>query len=154
MLVKSLFTIVAAALASTSLACEPECRRGLAADFAKHYGPVVELAVNHLQDSFASDVTNATLPSSVSSVVPENALHRELTTQLSNTLDVFVEEASGKDLQSGIFSVMFAEENPFKGDCNHPARLTRKMPPEGESWTREECTFGIMYYCEGYILTW
>ncbi|CDS04854.1 hypothetical protein LRAMOSA07384 [Lichtheimia ramosa] len=139
MLVKSLFTIVAAALASTSLACEPECRRGLAADFAKHYGPVVQLAVDQLQDSFASDVTNATLPSSIYTMLPENVLQSKLTEQLSSTLGVFVEEATGKDLTSGIFSVMFAEEKPFKGDCNHPARLTRKMPPPGESWTREEC---------------
>lgn len=143
MLVKSLFTIVAAALASTSLACEPECRRGLAADFAKHYGPVVQLAVDQLQDSFASDVTNATLPSSIYTMLPENVLQSKLTEQLSTTLGNFVEEATGKDLTSGIFSVMFAEEKPFKGDCNHPARLTRKMPPPGESWTREECKISI-----------
>ncbi|KAI7876929.1 hypothetical protein K492DRAFT_172122 [Lichtheimia hyalospora FSU 10163] len=126
----------------TTLACEPECRHGVAAAFAEQYVPVVQVAVNDLSNTFASTLfnANATLPNHVAAVVPEQTLRSSLTTSLSDTLSLFVDEATGKKLESGIFSVMFSEEDPFKGDCNAPPRrLTRNMPPAGESWTREEC---------------
>ena len=126
-------------LVSAAFACEPECRHGLAAAFAGFYGPVVQLSVQDLQHTFTSTLFNVSIPKQVSAVVPEDALRTGLANSLSDTLDVFVEQATGKPLEDGIFSVMFSEEKPFKGDCNNPARLTRKMPPAGESWYREEC---------------
>lgn len=137
-----LFTL--AVTTPTTLACEPECRHGVAAAFAEHYVPVVQVAVNDLSNTFASTLfnANATLPDHVATVVPEQTLRSSLTTSLSDTLGLFVEEATGKKLESGIFSVMFSEQDPFKGDCNAPPRrLTRNMPPAGESWTREECKY-------------
>lgn len=149
-----LFTL-AVTTAPTTLACEPECRHGVAAAFAEQYVPVVKVAVNDLSNTFASTLfnANATLPNHVAAVVPEQTLRSSLTASLSDTLDLFVDEATGKKLESGIFSVMFSEEDPFKGDCNAPPRrLTRNMPPPGESWTREECKYTCVLYKMAVIL--
>ncbi|KAI8140667.1 hypothetical protein BJV82DRAFT_622054 [Fennellomyces sp. T-0311] len=126
-------------LASAAFACEPECRHGLAAAFAAFYAPVVQLSVQDLHHTFSGTLFNATIPKQVSAVVPEEALRAGLMNSLSDTLDLFVDQAAGKPLEDGIYSVMFSEKDPFKGDCNNPARLTRKMPPAGESWRRDEC---------------
>ncbi|KAI9493670.1 hypothetical protein BDB00DRAFT_822069 [Zychaea mexicana] len=131
--------LLLSALVSAALACEPECRHGLAHAFAGFYGPVVELAVGDLQNTFSNTLFNLTIPTQISATVPDDVLRTGVTNGLSDTLQLFVNEATGKPLEDGIFSVMFSEEKPFKGDCNHPARLTRKMPPTGESWYREEC---------------
>ncbi|KAG2214931.1 hypothetical protein INT45_013453 [Circinella minor] len=126
-------------LVNMALACEPECRHGLAAAFAGFYGPVIQLSVEDLKNTFSQTLFNITLPSQISSTVPEDILRNGVANSLSETLELFVNQASGKPLEDGIFAVMFSEANPFKGDCNHPARLTRKMPPAGESWYRDEC---------------
>ncbi|KAI9312571.1 hypothetical protein BX666DRAFT_1984298 [Dichotomocladium elegans] len=137
---KSTLALIAALAASAVLACEPECRHNLAAAFATQYAPVIRLAADELQGALSSSFSNVTVPDTVSAVVPDGAIQRSFTSGLSKTLDLFVEQATGPNiLEKGIYSVMFAEEHPFKGDCNHPARLKRKMPPKGESWTREEC---------------
>lgn len=71
--------------------------------------------------------------------MPEQALQKGVTASLKETLQIFVDWAAEKPLEDGIYRVMFAEKDPFKGDCNNPKRLDRKMPPEGESWRRDEC---------------
>ncbi|KAI7862823.1 hypothetical protein BDF14DRAFT_1876517 [Spinellus fusiger] len=127
------------AVVTTVLACEPECRHGLAEDFAKHYTPVIEQTVQGLGLSLSNAFANTTVPGLVSAVVPEDQLKASLVSALHVTLSDFLVGATGRTLNDGIFSVMFAEKDPFKGDCNDPKRVDRKMPPPGESWTREEC---------------
>ncbi|KAI9321552.1 hypothetical protein BX666DRAFT_1903559 [Dichotomocladium elegans] len=138
MFFKSTLTVLAT-MAVAALACEPECRHGVAHAFAENYVPVVRIAVDDLRDTFTSSLFNATFPAHVAAIVPEPVLRNSVSASISETLDVFVDKATGSTLESGIFSVMFSEEKPFKGDCNNPPRLTRKMPPAGESWTLEEC---------------
>lgn len=138
MLFKSLLAV--ALFSANALACEPLCRHGVANAFAGFYGPVVELAVKDLHTSLESSLTNVTVPAHLKALVPEDALHNSIQNDLSAALNAFVDHAKGKHLEDGIYKVMFAEADPFKGDCNAPPRrLTRNMPPAGESWTREEC---------------
>ncbi|KAI8066336.1 hypothetical protein BC940DRAFT_65185 [Gongronella butleri] len=131
----------ALALFSTlALGCEPECRRGVAKAFADVYAPVVKDTVTQLREELRSNLfANTPLPEQIANVVPESDLKEQVLAVVSSTLDEFSNRATDKPLAQGIFSVMFAEDKPFKGDCNHPRRLTRNMPPAGESWTLEEC---------------
>lgn len=135
----TLVSLLLCSLISVVFGCEPQCRKGVAHAFAEFYTPVVQLAVDGLQDTFSSTLFNVTVPQHLSAFVPEDALTASVLGDLSETLKLFVDQATGKPLQDGIFAVMFSEADPFKGDCNHPRRLTRNMPPPGESWTREEC---------------
>ncbi|KAI7872370.1 hypothetical protein BDF14DRAFT_1752734 [Spinellus fusiger] len=135
-------TLVAAALifASTTFACEPECRHGLARDFTTFYRPVMELSMSDLHKRLtATTMKPVAIAEQLSAIVMEETIREDVRNSINNSLENFVNTASGKTLESGIFKVMFAEENPFKGDCNHPKRLERNMPPPGESWRRDEC---------------
>ncbi|ORX62014.1 hypothetical protein DM01DRAFT_1315334 [Hesseltinella vesiculosa] len=132
---------VVALFSSLTFACEPECRRGVARAFSDFYAPVVKDTVSQLQTTLRSSLFDGNpLPEQVSNVVPEKDLKDQVLAVVSNTLDEFGNRVAEKPLQQGIFSVMFSEKDPFKGDCNRPPRrLTRNMPPAGESWTLEEC---------------
>lgn len=137
-MLKSVLAVLSV-FAASAFACEPDCRHGLANAFAGHYAPVVQLAVDELEYTFSTSLFNVSVPEEVSTVVPEQALQKGVTASLKETLQIFVDWAAEKPLEDGIYRVMFAEKDPFKGDCNNPKRLDRKMPPEGESWRRDEC---------------
>ncbi|KAL1928226.1 hypothetical protein VTP01DRAFT_3142 [Rhizomucor pusillus] len=137
-MLKSVLAVLSV-FAASAFACEPDCRHGLANAFAGHYAPVVQLAVDELEYTFSTSLFNVSVPEEVSIVVPEQALQKGVTASLKETLQIFVDWAAEKPLEDGIYRVMFAEKDPFKGDCNNPKRLDRKMPPEGESWRRDEC---------------
>ncbi|KAL0095244.1 hypothetical protein J3Q64DRAFT_1828786 [Phycomyces blakesleeanus] len=126
-------------MAAAVLACEPECRHGLAEDFAGHYAPVIDKTIRSLQASLTTSLSNTTVPASLSAVVPEDILRQNIQSAVDGTLRDFTVQSTGTTLNNGIFRVMFAEDKPFKGDCNNPKRVDRRMPPPGESWTLEEC---------------
>ncbi|KAI8378881.1 hypothetical protein EDC96DRAFT_493510 [Choanephora cucurbitarum] len=139
MLLKNIPVLLLAA-ASTVLACEMDCRRGVSKGFAHFYGPVIEESVNNLQ----LKLTDATSKVSVPSIITQNIDGSEVTSDLENSikysLDNFTTMATADSrLAEGFYQVIFNEELPYKGDCNNPKRLTRKMPPPGESWTMDEC---------------
>ncbi|KAG0179854.1 hypothetical protein DFQ28_001932 [Apophysomyces sp. BC1034] len=132
-------SVLLLAFTTSVFACEPLCRKGLAQAFAEHYAPVIQLAVDSIQAPLTEAYAKAPVPPQLQLLAPENAFRETVKNDLQNALQHFVIEAAGRPLEDGIYQVMFAEENPFKGDCNNPKRLDRKMPPTGESWTREEC---------------
>lgn len=120
---------------STVLGCEMPCRRGVSQNFADYYTPVVQMSVDSLQQQLSSSVQRITLPSDFSQDILDS-----LQTSLTNNLEQFVQDDALKNkLAQGFYQVIFNEELPYKGDCNNPKRLNRKMPPEGESWTIQEC---------------
>ncbi|KAL0094273.1 hypothetical protein F4703DRAFT_1817477 [Phycomyces blakesleeanus] len=139
-MLRSALVVFTALFAGLTLACEPDCRHGLANDFSKFYSPVLQMAIDELHEKLAAELTKPiTIAEQLSVVVYEENIREDVRTNIGPALKGFVAEAVGKKLEDGIFKVMFAEELPFKGDCNNPKRIDRKMPPPGESWTREEC---------------
>ncbi|KAI8388021.1 uncharacterized protein BYT42DRAFT_543394 [Radiomyces spectabilis] len=128
-----------AVFASTAFACEPECRRGLAADFTVQYEPVVRMTLDNLQSELSKSLSNFTFPDQIRSVVPEDEFRNGIGSAVKNTLEQYSQLAAGQRLEKDIYNVMFNEDKPFKGDCNHPKRVDRRMPPPGDSWTRDEC---------------
>ncbi|CAO3685013.1 unnamed protein product [Rhizopus stolonifer] len=119
---------------STVLGCEMPCRRGVSQNFADYYTPVVQMSVDSLQQQLSSSVQRITLPSDFSrcSRITPDLINRQF--------EQFVRDDALKNkLAQGFYQVIFNEELPYKGDCNNPKRLNRKMPPEGESWTIQEC---------------
>ncbi|CAO3612656.1 unnamed protein product [Cunninghamella blakesleeana] len=120
--------------------CEIDCRHGVANALAEEYKPVVMDTVDKLQLILKRNLFhNDNIPSIISDAVPVESIHENIILTTQDTLKKFTAEITKKQLEEGIFSVMFKEEKPFKGDCNNPKRLERKMPPVGESWTMEEC---------------
>ncbi|KAI8878488.1 hypothetical protein K501DRAFT_195752 [Backusella circina FSU 941] len=118
-------------IASTVFACEKDCRAGVSTDLANAYTPVIQKTVDDLE---------STLVTSLEQQMEDPQQVTEMKTLVKNTLVDFVSYATNyTQLAAGIHHVLFDEALPYKGDCNHPARLTRKMPPPGESWTMEEC---------------
>jgi hypothetical protein len=141
MLLKSTLTLVALAAATLVSGCEPPCRRGVAKAFADSYAPVVQETVLQLNTNLKVSLFESTsAPVQITSVVPESAIQDAVHGAVKKTLDDYLgRRVTDNTLEKGIYNTMFNEQDPFKGDCNHPKRLTRNMPPEGESWTLEEC---------------
>ncbi|KAF7723519.1 hypothetical protein EC973_001894 [Apophysomyces ossiformis] len=129
--------------ATTSLACEPLCRHGVAQAFAEYYKPVVTMAVDELREPLIASMHRATMPEELDHTLPPGPLQAGAEKAANLALDNFISQATARSLENGIYSVMFSENTeyqPFKGDCNAPPRrLTRNMPRKGESWTLEEC---------------
>lgn len=125
------------ALAGIASACEPECRHSIAEAFAERYIPVVQRSVSDLNDLLYENLYNVPIPEKLLEFVPEDVLRQGVRDNLENGLETFVDQLNVTD---GIYLTLFSGDEPFKGDCNDPPRLTRKKPPVGESWTLEECT--------------
>ncbi|KAI8089764.1 uncharacterized protein BX664DRAFT_333833 [Halteromyces radiatus] len=139
MLIKSTLAVVALVATMVS-GCEPPCRRGVAQAFADSYAPVVQDAVSQLHSTLKTNLFQSiTVPVQITSVVPEDSIKDAVLRAVQETLEIYTNRATGKPLTTGIYNVMFNEQDPFKGDCNHPKRLNRTMPPEGVSWTLDEC---------------
>jgi hypothetical protein len=125
-------------IVATALACEKDCRAGVSTDLAGAYKPVIQKTVDDLESSIVSSLEQQMDPQEV----------LEMKTSVKNTLADFVNYATNYTrLAAGIHHVMFDETLPYKGDCNHPPRLTRRMPPPGESWTMEECKKSMSLSC-------
>ncbi|CAO3598267.1 unnamed protein product [Absidia cylindrospora] len=141
MLLKSTLAMVALVASSMMVSgCEPPCRHGLAKAFADNYAPVVQDTVVQLHSNLKANLfESTTTPVQITSVVPEKAIHDAVLNAVQETLDAYTHWAKGPTLENGIFQVMFNEKDPFKGDCNNPKRVDRRMPPPGESWTLQEC---------------
>jgi hypothetical protein len=151
MLIKSLPLLLVAA-ATTAFACEMDCRKGVAGDLAKVYTPVLEKSVDNLESSLTSSIQKVAIPAVITSDATEEDVNAIIEDSIKSTLKTFVSFATDeKRLANGIYRVLFTEELPYKGDCNHPARLTRKMPPDGESWTLDECKLNGYIY-QDYLL--
>ncbi|KAI9020023.1 hypothetical protein CLU79DRAFT_704511 [Phycomyces nitens] len=139
-MLRSTLVVLAAFFAGTTLACEPDCRHGLANDFSKFYSPVLEVVFDQLSERLIAEATKPiTIAEQLSAVIYEEDIRKDIRAIISPTVKNFEGDYAEKKVEDSIFKVMFAEENPFKGDCNTPKRIDRKMPPPGESWTREEC---------------
>ncbi|KAI9250268.1 hypothetical protein BY458DRAFT_524866 [Sporodiniella umbellata] len=126
------------ALTTATLACEMDCRRGVSDNFATYYTPVVQMAVDSLETRLVSSMQNVKLPGKIE--VPRSEVVGGIEAAIHTSLQSFVKTATSKPkLAEGFYQVIFNEELPYKGDCNNPKRVDRKMPPKGESWTLDEC---------------
>ena len=122
--------------------CEMDCRRGVSQNFADYYTPVVQMSVDSLESQLTSSLQKVKIPTKITDQVPSTELTQDMQNAIHSSLQNFVKVATSKPrLAEGFYQVIFNEELPYKGDCNNPKRLTRKMPPPGESWTIEECKF-------------
>ncbi|KAI9472072.1 MAG: hypothetical protein EXX96DRAFT_582789 [Benjaminiella poitrasii] len=137
MLVKSLLLL---SLVPFTLACEMDCRRGVSGDLARYYAPVLNETIHELEPQLSRSLQDITVPATITAEVSQAEILDDLRQAISTTLEDFFELASAPSrLADGFYQVIFNEELPYKGDCNHPKRLDRKMPDPGESWTMEEC---------------
>lgn len=144
MLAKSFSIVLILAVAtSNTLACEMDCRRGVSKNFADFYTPVIKDSVKNLHAQLTKSFTNVAVPNAIRSKnIQKDQILKDVEASLATSLDQFVAMAtSTSKLAEGFYQVTFNEELPYKGDCNNPRRLTRKMPPPGESWTMDECKF-------------
>ncbi|CDH50721.1 hypothetical protein RO3G_07942 [Lichtheimia corymbifera JMRC:FSU:9682] len=134
----------------TAMACEPECRHAISQILADRYMPVIDSTMNELQDMLSDSLGSVPVPEQLSDLIPTKEVQDGVQTTIEEGLEGFMAQlttpTNGDDdtavsltLEEGIHQAMFSGDQPFKGDCNNPSRLSRKMPPAGESWTREEC---------------
>ncbi|CAO3693120.1 unnamed protein product [Rhizopus stolonifer] len=136
MLAKTLGLILT--FTTAALACEMDCRRGVSQNFADYYTPVVQMTVDSLETQLATSMQTIKLPTKIP--VSKEEITEEIQLAVHKSLQDFVKTATSKPkLAEGFYQVIFNEELPYKGDCNNPKRVNRKMPPKGESWTMEEC---------------
>jgi len=129
-------TLVAAFVAVVS-ACEPDCRRGLATEFAKRY----HIPIAHTLQGLKTELVNINLaiPSQISAAVSEQALRAGIENGVTTSIDKMIHTVNSDSLDKLYYSEMFNGPRAFKGDCNNPKRVDRRMPPPGESWTLDEC---------------
>jgi hypothetical protein len=121
-------------------ACEMDCRRGVSQNFADYYMPVVQSTVDSLESQLSSSIQRISIPSTITEQVSDEEILGGVQSAIYQNLKNFVGDDTLKSkLAQGFYQVIFNEALPYKGDCNNPKRLTRKMPPAGESWTMEEC---------------
>lgn len=140
MLIKSISLLLLAA--SSTLACEMDCRRGVSRNFAAVYTPVIKDSIDNLHAQLTKSINKVAIPSVITEKIEKAELQDDIEDSIDASLNEFITFAtSEKKLAEGFYQVTFNEELPYKGDCNSPKRLTRKMPPKGESWTMEECKF-------------
>lgn len=139
MLMKSVSLLIL--LASSTLACEMDCRRGVSKNFADFYTPVIKDSVDDLHAQLTKAVEKVAIPNVITSnQIERTDLLEDIEQSIDASLNQFIALAtSTSKLAEGFYQVTFNEELPYKGDCNNPKRLTRKMPPTGESWTIDEC---------------
>ncbi|RCH93684.1 hypothetical protein CU098_009103 [Rhizopus stolonifer] len=138
MLMKSVSLLLLAA--STVFACEMDCRRGVSKGFAGFYEPVIKDSVTNLHSELSKAIEKITVPTVITQKVERSEVLSDLEDSIENSLTDFTAMATAQSrLAEGFYQVIFNEELPYKGDCNNPKRLNRKMPPPGESWTMEEC---------------
>lgn len=141
MLIKSISLILLAA-ASTTFACEMDCRRGVSRNFADAYAPVIKDSIDNLHAQLTKSINKVAIPSVITAKIEKTELQDDIEDSIDASLTEFISFAtSEKKLAEGFYQVTFNEELPYKGDCNNPKRLERKMPPKGESWTMDECKF-------------
>jgi hypothetical protein len=118
-----------------------DCRRGVSKNFADFYSPVIKASVQDLHASLSEAIEKVSIPSTITEKVTQQELLQDIESSIDTSLNNFVTYATSNKLAEGFYQVTFNEELPYKGDCNNPRRLTRKMPPAGESWTMDECKF-------------
>lgn len=133
--------ILLAASTSVVFGCEMDCRRGVSKNFADFYSPVIKSLVTNLQSQLVVSMNKVSVPQVIlDTQIDKTEITEEIEQSIESTLHNFYSMATSETrLAEGFYQVIFNEEFPYKGDCNNPRRLTRKMPPPGESWTLEEC---------------
>lgn len=137
-----------AALAAVVSACEPECRHGVATDFATSYHGAIAHTLQLLKPELTKFSVHDTLPSQISAAVSEDALRAGIEAGVATSIDKMLTAVTGESLDKLYYAELFNPapgKDVFKGDCNAivpetgKPRLDRRMPPKGESWTLEEC---------------
>jgi hypothetical protein len=82
---------------------------------------------------------NLAIPSQISAAVSEQSLRAGIENAVTTSIDKMIHTVNSDSLDKLYYSEMFNGPRAFKGDCNNPKRVDRRMPPPGESWTLDEC---------------
>ncbi|CAI2171234.1 15006_t:CDS:2 [Funneliformis geosporum] len=131
--------------ANLTFACEQDCRIGVAQAFVDSYA----LEIQPIFSDFSQKVTKnlyyntslskiTTDPSLVSSIL--KSIYTSTKDLVNKTLPQTVISESPRKIHDAIFET----EPKFKGDCNHPKRVTQ--PPSGVAWTFDDCK-NMDYIC-------
>jgi hypothetical protein len=130
---------VVAVLVAVASACEPDCRRGLATEFAKRYQSPIAHTLQLLKPELVNFSLQDVIPPQISAAVSEEALRAGIQAGVAESIDKMTNVANGDGLDKLYYAELFNGALAFKGDCNNPKRVDRRMPPPGESWTLDEC---------------
>lgn len=147
---KNIVILLVLIYSSFILGCERPCRDAIASSFTDKYTPLIHHVINKLQDPLVNIIQQTQIPDQLSSAMPVDTIHDMLTKNVLNHLQQFQDNITSV-LETNIYSVMFQEKDPFKGDCNHPKRLSRTKPPPGDVWTLQECKYIYIYIIYLYI---
>ncbi|CAO3650387.1 unnamed protein product [Cunninghamella blakesleeana] len=110
----------------------------IARSFTDKYTPLIHHVINKLQDPLVNIIQQTEIPVQLSSAMYNDTITSMLTKNVLDRIQQFQDNIT-TGLEANIYSVMFMEQDPFKGDCNHPSRLSRNKPPPGDFWTLKEC---------------
>ncbi|KAG0225704.1 hypothetical protein BGW41_004579 [Actinomortierella wolfii] len=124
--------ISVAVLAPTTVqACERECQQNVSHAFADKYQNISDSYYSYLGENIEKYVLWG---------IPESAYTKAESDNAVATFKDAVEEARkawALKIYPNVFTSIFADEPKFKGDCNHPKRVTQ--PPLGVWWKLEDC---------------
>jgi len=136
-IISTVFVGTSLFLSSTN-ACEAPCQEGVSAAFADNYKQELE----PLFDSFKTDIVTNAL-NGVDMTKFSSSIGPAVNNAISTTADT-VKAKFLSSLASFAFDAIFDQQPKFKGDCNHPKRVTQ--PPVGVAWKPSDCV-AMDYVC-------
>ncbi|KAF9123502.1 hypothetical protein BGW39_008918 [Mortierella sp. 14UC] len=135
----AIFGAISMALFAPSvLACERECQVNVSRAFADKYELISNTYYTFLNEKVEKSLFYG---------VPDQTLSGMEVTAAVKTIKDSVEQAKvawAKTIFQTVFDTIFKDEPKFKGDCNHPRRVTQ--PPLGVNWTMPDC-HNMDYIC-------
>ncbi|KAG0380041.1 hypothetical protein BGX24_010455 [Mortierella sp. AD032] len=131
-------TISMALFAPSVLACERECQVNVSRAFADKYEVISNTYYTYLNERVEKALFYG---------VPEQTLSGMERDAAIKTVQDAVDQAKvgwAKTIFQTVFDTIFKDEPKFKGDCNHPKRVTQ--PPLGVNWLMPDC-HNMDYIC-------
>jgi hypothetical protein len=125
-------------LLSSTKACEEPCALGVSEAFSDKYKQELE----PLFDNFKTDVVSNAL-NGVDTTKFGGSIATAITNAIGTTADT-IKAKFFESLQSFAYDAIFNQQPKFKGDCNHPKRVTQ--PPKGVAWKPSDCV-AMDYIC-------
>jgi len=119
-------------------ACEAPCQAGVSAAFSDSY----RLELEPMFDDFKTNIVGSAL-TGVDTTKFGGNIGTAITTAIGTTADT-IKAKFFDNLQYFVFDAIFNQQPKFKGDCNHPKRVTQ--PPVGVPWQPSDCV-AMDYIC-------
>lgn len=123
---------------SSIKACEKPCQDGVSSAFSEKYSQ----ELTPLFDAFKTDIDSTALTGVDMTKFGGNIV-TAINAAIAKTADT-IETTFINSLQSFAFDAIFNQQPKFKGDCNHPKRVTQ--PPKGVAWQPSDCV-AMDYIC-------